>query len=49
MEKSRIIYKRIDINLSPPRNSTNSGESTYCVSKSGDAHRKNLLDEKTLV
>lgn len=48
MEKSWIIYQKVDIKLSPPRNNTNGGVST-CVSKSGDAHRQSLLNEKTLV
>lgn len=49
MEKSQITCRRVDIKLSPPRNSTNSGESTSCVSKLGDARRQNVLDKKTLV
>lgn len=49
MEKSQITCRRVDIKLSPPRNSTNSGEITSCVSKLGDARRQNVLDKKTLV
>lgn len=43
MEKRQITCRRVDIKLSPTRNGTNSGESTSCVSKLGDARRQNLL------
>lgn len=49
MVRSHIIDKRVTIELSPPRRGINSGESIYCMSESRDAHRKNLLYEKTFV